>query len=229
MSTDVSNDLGLEEDAALLEGHFMATDPSRAWIIDEGTVDVFVVVAPDGVPVGRWTPLATVRPGSALPGTPSSPRGHALLLRLAPGSRVTEVSLEEIHRDARALEERHDDLAARIDRWLVELLESIHYRLAPQEFTPVERGQTVELELDEVARAVDGITWVTLISGRARLLGRELSHSLRKGKGRTSVLSPAEWLVVEEAATIATRSTADLIDDGTTGRRWPRSRARRSR
>ena len=211
MSTDVTDIDPL--DAPLEQGQFLATDHKCGWVVDDGTLDVFVVQAPDGVAVGRWTPLTTVEPGSAMTGSPCGPRGHAMLCRLSPGCRVRQVSLEDVQRDTEMGRERHAEVTARIDRWLSALLTAIHHRLAPAEFEPLERGQRVDLPAGTVARAIGGITWLTLESGQARLLGRERSHGIAIGV--PDVISPAEWIMVEENSTLSVRGTADLLDDGT--------------
>jgi NHLM bacteriocin system ABC transporter ATP-binding protein len=211
MSTDVTDLDPL--DAPLEQGQFLATDYTSGWVVDNGTLDVFVVQAPDGVAIGRWTPLTTIEPGSAITGSPSGPRGHAMLCRLSPGCRVRQVSLEDVQRETELDRERHAEVTARIDRWLSALLTAIHHRLAPADFEPLERGQRVDLPAGTVARAIGGITWLTLESGQARLLGRERSHGI--GIGAPDVISPAEWIIIEEDSTLSVRGTADLLDDGT--------------
>ena len=199
----------------LEQGTFLATDRDSAWLVDGGQLDVFVVNAPEGEPVGRWTPLVTAEPGSIVTGTPigTSTRGYALLCRLNPGCRVRQVPLEELQREALASPELFAELSARIDRWLVGVMEGIHYRLSPSDFVPVERGRSVALPADSVARTLEDVTWVTLESGRARMLGRERSRSL--ALGIPAVMSPAEWITVEEDSRVTTYGTEVLLREGT--------------
>ncbi len=94
----------------LQRGQFLASDAGSGWIVDDGTLDVFVVVAPQGVPVGRLTPLVTVEPGSAMIGTPRTARGYTMLCRLSPGCHVHQFSLESLQRETQELPERHKEV-----------------------------------------------------------------------------------------------------------------------
>lgn len=160
MSFEVTN---LEaRDLVLERGQFLATDPASGWMVDDGKLDVFVVEAPDGVPVGRWTPLLSLEPGSVLTGAPPTARGHAMLCRLTPDCKVRQVRLEDVQREAQEVPERHAEVCERIGQWLTQLLETVHYRLAPKEFAPLTRGLRFDLPAEGVARAIDGVSWVTL-------------------------------------------------------------------
>jgi NHLM bacteriocin system ABC transporter ATP-binding protein len=210
MSTEVTNFDALE--LVRERGQFLATDPTSGWLVDDGTLDVFVVEAPEGVPVGRWTPLLSVEPGSALTGAPPTARGHVMLCRLSPGCKVRQVKLEDVQREARELPERNAEVSERIDQWLTKLLDVIHYRLAPKEFAPLSRGLRYDLPAEGVARVIDGVTWVTLEKGGARMLGRERSRALAIGE--PVVISPADWIVAEEESRVFAQSTGDVLDSG---------------
>jgi NHLM bacteriocin system ABC transporter ATP-binding protein len=210
MSTEVTNLDAV--DLVLERGQFMATDPASGWFVDDGTLDVFVVEAPEGVPVGRWTPLMTVEPGSVVTGARPTARGHAMLCRLSPGCKVRQVKLEDVQREAQAIPERRAEIAERVDRWLEQLLDDIHYRLAPTDFAPLSRGLRYDLPAEGVGRVIDGISWVTLEQGGARLLGRERSRALAIGE--PIVLSPADWIVTEEESRVLIQGTGDLIESG---------------
>ncbi len=210
MSTEVTGEDQLE--LVLERGQFLAADPSNGWLVDDGTLDVFVVEAPEGVPVGRWTPLVSVAPGSIVTGAPATGRGHVMLCRLAPGCKVSQVKLDELQRALQEQPARQAEMSERIDRWLSQLLEVIHYRLAPTEFAPISHGQRYDLVAEGVVRPIDGVTWVTLETGGARLLGRERSRALEKGV--SAVLSPADWIVAEEESRILVQGTADLLESG---------------
>jgi NHLM bacteriocin system ABC transporter ATP-binding protein len=199
----------------LEQGVFLADDRKSGWIVEEGALDVFVVNAPDGVPTGRWTSLATARSGSIVTGTPSgsSTRDHAILCRLSPGCRVRRVSLDDQLHEAQSAPERTVELAERIDAWLAVLLPAIHHRLAPTDFTPIERGQSIFVDAEGVVRTLDDIAWVTLESGRGRMLGRERSRSM--APGIPAVLSPAEWITIEQPSRLTAFGTETLIREGT--------------
>ena len=200
-------------DIAQAMGQFLATDPESGWIVDDGLLDVFVVRAPGGVPLGRWTPLVTIEPGSAITGTPSSSRGYALLCRLSPGCRVRQIRLADVQVETQERPKRHAEVIARTDRWLARVLDVIHHGLAPTDFTPLARGGQVRVPADTAARTLDGITWLTLESGSARLLGRERTRALKVEV--PAVISPTEWIRAEEPSVISTQGTGDLLDAGT--------------
>jgi NHLM bacteriocin system ABC transporter ATP-binding protein len=199
-------------DHVLERGQFMATDAGFGWLVDDGSLDVFVVEAPEGVPVGRWTPLLSVQPGSIVTGAPPTARGHSMLCRLSPGCKVRRVKLDELQREVQGLPARQAEMSERIDRWLSPLLDEIHYRLAPTDFAPISRGHRYDLAAEGVARAIDGVTWVTLEKGGARLLGRERSRALAMGE--PAVISPADWIVAEEESRILVQGTGDLLESG---------------
>jgi NHLM bacteriocin system ABC transporter ATP-binding protein len=213
MTTDASSlrppDMPLEQTA------FLATDRDSGWIVAGGSLDVFVVEVENDVPVGRWTPLVAAPAGSLITGAPAgvSTRNHALLCRPSPGCQVQRVSLPDLERQARDGIDRGAFLAARVDLWLEPLMQAIHQRLAPTEFTPIERGQSISMPADSVARTIDDVTWVTLESGRARVLGRERSRAL--ALGIPAVISPAEWIAVEEPSRLTTFGTESLMHEGT--------------
>jgi NHLM bacteriocin system ABC transporter ATP-binding protein len=209
----VSEVEGPETSTGVLEqGSFMATDPGSGWVVDGGSLDVFVTQTLDGVPVGRWTPLTTIETGSALVGAPATARGFVLLCRLAPGCRVRQVSLETVQGEVEESADRRAEVAARIEAWVGKLLEAVHYRLAPRDFVPISRGERLRLDADSVVRPLDGVAWVTLESGSARLLGRERSRGLIEGV--PSPISPAEWIAVDERSTLVSQTTAEVLDDG---------------
>jgi NHLM bacteriocin system ABC transporter ATP-binding protein len=210
MSTEVTNVGAL--DLVLERGQFMAIDPSSGWLVDDGSLDVFVVVAPEGVPVGRWTPLLSVQPGSIVTGALPTARGHAMLCRLSPGCKVRQIKLDELQRQVQGTPARQAQMSERVDRWLSPLLDEVHYRLAPTDFAPISRGQRYDLPADGVARAIDDVSWVTLEKGGARLLGRERSRALAMGE--PAVLSPADWIVAEVESRILVQGTGDLLEGG---------------
>ncbi len=215
MSTDVGAVELLDEDE-MERGQFLATDPGVAFVVDDGGLDVFVVEAPDGVPIGRWTPLLSLEPGSAIIGTPPTARGHSLLCRLAPGCRVHKSNIEDVQRDVKESPERFAEVARRIDVSVAKVLDVMHYRLAPRDFNAITRGIRFSLPLDGVARTIEGVTWVSMDSGRARLLGRERSRALRRGE--PMAISPADWITAEESCRFTTYATKELLEQGTI---WP--------
>ena len=210
MSTELHRFRGELE--TIEQGSFLASDPGILWIVDGGTLDVFVVRTEAGAPVGRWTPLVTVEPGSALTGAAPSGRGYVMLCRLSPGCSVRRVTVENAQREIHESPEQLADISERIDRWMTTLMDAVRSRLAPTDFEPISQGDLVELAADTVARPIDGVTWMTLRAGSARLLGRERSRGLEIGA--PVAVSPGEWLTVDEPSTLEADATRDLLDSG---------------
>jgi NHLM bacteriocin system ABC transporter ATP-binding protein len=86
--------------------------------------------------------------------------------------------------------------------------------LPPRTFTPLESGSGLELPEGSVARSIAGVLWIQVVTGRPQLGGSAVDRSYQFGD--QIAIGETDWLEFPAGpATIRSRSTADLIADGT--------------
>lgn len=177
----------------------------EAWLVEEGTVEVFAV--PAGA-AGPRTHLCTIPAGGMLCG--AEPEGAELgLLAVGHGGtrlrRLPAAALRDLARDP----VRAADLAARLDAWLAALPAEIPRPAAPKVFAELRPGEEVQLdEAGRAARTLEGVAWVRHLSGVSSLLGDE---RLALTGGDLIPVPEGLWLVSAGAVRLSALGTADLL------------------
>lgn len=226
---------------------FVLDSPRRAWVIDEGLVDVFAAAPATAEPdpedsagvdggggndaenrrFGRWHFICRAGAGTILVGSPPGPR-HVLVAKPLPGGRARRITIKEL-RHAQEAHWTRDPAAERLPSVVcgqhqlladginagIEAMESgVRTTLPPRAFTPLEPGSGLELPQGAVARSIAGVLWVQVVTGRPQLGGSAVDRSYQFGD--QIAVGETDWLEFPAGpAIIRTRSTADLIADGT--------------
>ncbi|MFP5285378.1 MAG: hypothetical protein ACLGI9_06545, partial [Thermoanaerobaculia bacterium] len=178
----------------------------EAWLVEEGTVEVFAV--PAGSP-GPRTHLCTIPAGGMVCGVEPDGGGHGLRLLAVghAGTRLCRLPAPAL-RDLAHDPGRAANLAARLDAWLSALPGEIPRAAAPKVFAELRPG--AEVRLDEAGRAIrtlEGVAWVRHASGASSFLGDE---RLALTDGEIVPLPEGLWLVSAGEVRLSALGTADL-------------------
>jgi NHLM bacteriocin system ABC transporter ATP-binding protein len=221
---------------------FVLDSPRSAWIVDEGLVDVFAAApaaagpedqqsGADGVAedrrFGRWHFICRVGAGTFLVGSPPGPR-HVLVAKPLPGGRARRITIKELRhaqeahwtddagteRPPSVMYGQNRQLAAGINAGIEAMQSGVRTILPPRTFTPLESGTGLELPEGSVARSIAGVLWIQVVTGRPQLGGSAVDRSYQFGD--QIPVGETDWLEFPAGpAIIRSRSTADLIADGT--------------
>ena len=178
-----------------------------AWLLLEGTVELFAAPRHEDGTWGPRTHLTTAIAGQMLFGSPA-PAGPGRLGFLAVGrngARLLRLSVDDLARLART-PELAAELAAHLDGWVSRLLGGFQLPPAPKAFQEARPG--VEVELPEEGGAVrprEGVAWVK---------AERALHFL----GNPALPVPLDlWLPVPESAWLVAPAAAHLsCQDATT-------------
>ncbi|MDQ6606863.1 MAG: NHLP bacteriocin export ABC transporter permease/ATPase subunit [Actinomycetota bacterium] len=200
----------------------LVTDHRRAWIIEEGKVELFIVEI-GALRTARWTPLLTAGPGSLFSGiTPAD--GRALLVRAHVGARLRLVLLDALP------EVLPPKLATALEGWLKGTLAAIRSIRDPtadaaHPLTPPHLGRqrglgmrelqtarVVALDLGDIAHIAAPVAWLLVERGRVRVLGRERNRLLEP-RG-LAPMGDADWLLVEDAAIVRIATSDEIVAEG---------------
>ena len=177
----------------------------EAWLVEEGTVEVFAV--PAGVP-GPRIHLCTIPAGGMLCGVEPEGAGLGLLAVGHGGTRLRRLPAAAL-RDLGLDPARAANLAARLDAWLAALPGEIPRAAAPKVFAELRPGGEVQLdEAGRAARTLEGVAWVRHTSGASSLLGDE---RLALTDGDLVPVPEGLWLVSAGEVRLSALGTADLL------------------
>lgn len=182
---------------------FRVDEPGRAWLVESGTVDVFLVPAgPDDVPGARHH-VVRAREGEALFGVRTPPRFPATLLAAAtPGSRVAELprsAVERLWSDG--------DGARLLESWVASLSQSVLGTVLPKSAEPLDAGPAVGVRNASALLPREGLLWVKLRGGAARFAGTALPSPV---EDVFFPLSPRAWIDAEQGAEILACRTHEV-------------------
>lgn len=207
--SDLEKVLAREAEPLLLPGNapLPLDDPSTVWFVEEGAAEVFAV--PRGAS-GPRTHLCTATAGQVLCGADPE-RGTSGLGLLAVGHPGTQLRRLDVARLRRLAPDPGiaEDLAARIDGWLVRFCGETFRAAAPKVFQELQAGDDLYIkEGDRAARPREGAVWIRVLEGRA-FLGGDLALVLDAGD-----LCPVPeglWLTFTGEAHLAASATVPLL------------------
>jgi NHLM bacteriocin system ABC transporter ATP-binding protein len=180
----------------------MLDDPTRAWRIVSGSVDLFLVDTSGGVAQSRLDYLGSLDAGSLLLGVgtvTSAGVETTMMVQAAAATLLQAVAFDEEVLDS-----------VELDRWILRMSEWCAPGLAPSSSVPVEAGQKIDT----------GEDGVTLIAGRAVLwiTGEAAAISLygtgAMGESEIDIALPVcryLWVVAAPGHTLACASTSEWI------------------
>ncbi len=156
---------------------FLLASPGTAWYVETGKVEVFTVgFGADGQPRGPRTHFATVEEGEVMLGMDFASWGlsSAFMAVGRMGTRLRRLATARLQQLARQ-DELAIDLAALLDRWIVNLSENLTREIAPGPVADVPLGDAGEavIENQKAARPGRGVMWIEVIEGNLLFVGLE--------------------------------------------------------
>lgn len=213
--------LHLRYKAALLEklgnnAPVLLNDPTIAWVVYAGWVDLFAVPLQNGKVAGSREHLFRVPAGQALFGMALVPEVDRVGL-LAVGSnnasllQVKASQLENLARD----EEFGEHVAALVDGWISNLSSALATVLPPKTSIRLELNQSNQLQSADTASARRGILWVRHARGKSTFMGN-VALPVLNGTLYWPI-SSRTWLQAMEPSQLEVTTTTNFLQNGATG------------
>ena len=180
---------------------------NTAWLVEEGGVDVFVVVT-NGEP-GRRAHLCRAEAGQLVLGLDAVADGGRMLLGVGTrDARVRRLSIAALRARARR-PENVSTLYPLVDQWVETLCSAWRHENAPTQCTELEPGTEMTVTQPTAARPRRDVMWVRHVEGHSALLG--LDALTVNGVGFVP-LSQRAWLQVSAPSRMILSDTATLPD-----------------
>ncbi|MFT4656492.1 MAG: NHLM bacteriocin system ABC transporter ATP-binding protein [Minisyncoccia bacterium] len=176
-------------------------DPGLVWIVQQGTVDLFLAPADLTAPTA-WMHVGRVGDGGYIPGC-APVESSMLIARPTPGSDVSAVSMAEMaHTDVATI-------AAGIDPLLSSLALALATQARPLSFELLDDAQVVTIGATGCGSISAGVRWLVSVEGDATLhrWGTQTSVELNRW------VTPADWIEATGETACRTVDTADLDAD----------------
>ncbi len=187
-------------------------DPRRAWFIEKGAVDLFLVERQDGEDQASPQHLFRADAGRLLPGVAPQIKGTAFSLRAKglPGTVLRRLSTERLSAISSA------ELAERIDAWIADLSTELSRDAGrrPRPDSPIQPGE-LSLNAGDTLSSRQGVAWISrLPQGAGLFLGLiDPAESDLPDRAATP-LTPATWLTLMETTKVSVRSSRELAEEG---------------
>jgi len=140
---------------------FLLEDPSSAWLVTEGRVDVFAVRVVDEDPQGHRTYLFTLLAGEmALGAEPEWADEVGILAVGSPGAVVWRLPVEELRR-----RDGDPELLRALERYVVAFSSALSSRSSPRFDILLSHGEVLEPSQGSVISSRKGVAWVALQDG----------------------------------------------------------------
>jgi ATP-binding cassette subfamily C protein len=151
-------------------------DPSSAWIVENGKVEVFTVELKDGEPVGPRSHYLTVEPGEAFFGMDleSYGLGYGFIAVGKMGTVLRRVSVRRLEALANA-GIFATEITKLVDLWVRGLSRSLTEEIIPGPVSDVNLAveQQVSMEQGQKASASKGVLWLDVERGELLYIGME--------------------------------------------------------
>ncbi len=182
-------------------------DSNMAWVVERGTVDVFVVECHDDNTTSAFKHMVRARRGRILFGQNSDDSsGFSLIAKGLPGAILRPVPLAELL-DCLPDQMARAALTEQVDTWVREFAEAIIRDIDPRPRADslLEAGLT--LTASGIISSERGVIWFHGLDVRASYLGTEEAGS---GQSGLMPLSPGIWATLPESAEIEAMSSQDI-------------------
>lgn len=137
-------------------GPILLVDPQRAWVIENGHADVFLVDIEDGAAAGPRFPLLRLKSGQVFCGMEAA--GAGLLACISPEGSLSEVSRADLDRGS-------------LEQWIQNLTAAATTRMHPRVAIPIDADQELSPESDSTAVRSNGACLWVQTSGPSLFLG----------------------------------------------------------
>ena len=203
----------------------LLSEPGAVWMVDTGSVHVFVVPLRDGRPAGTRTYLFSLQPGDLALSTEVDPitADAALLVAGVPGSQLRQASQERLSGLLSAIDTT-DEATTRLRTWVEKVESAVRPGLPPQQNERLLPGLVATLEDGSQGRPLDELVWVRRQDGRTggevNLWGRDQIGL--PPNGTWFPLTGGSWLTAVGPTTLTVAGTTHVVaGDGL----WPALRA----
>jgi NHLM bacteriocin system ABC transporter ATP-binding protein len=189
---------------------FLLDDPSLAWVVYSGKVDIFIVSLNNGEPQGSRRHLLRLDSGQAAFGLEKAAYGTgvALLAVGTSGTRVLRVPRARLQEYA-ANPLHRDEVLAMVDSWVGLLAQAIATSLPPKGAQLLNPDAAATLDTGESASARREPVWVRARDGGLTYLG-QANLGIAPGEVRIP-LTRNSWVETLDAATVDAVSTAAWV------------------
>lgn len=184
---------------------FIVSDSAWTWIVNEGTVDLFVQEGRQGERTGPRHWVTRVPAGEAIFGDISTKETGFLLIAIAaPDSRLTRIAQASLQsRLEQNSEPKH--IVEWIEKWVLKMAQAASKRPMPKKFVPLEPGQElVTAECAEVAAPLEGVLWIKHLEGSSQFLADSRTE---RNNGQFFPVCKHGWIEVEAGSTLRAQST----------------------
>ncbi|MBI4815656.1 MAG: NHLP bacteriocin export ABC transporter permease/ATPase subunit [Deltaproteobacteria bacterium] len=186
-------------------------DPGRAFYVEGGAVDLFLVRVAEGQPVGRRQHFVRFEKGELFIGTDvlSSRRlgeSYALVAVGTSNTRLRVMELAKLRQVAPGFSAA-DAVNGLLDMWVRTCSEGLTREAKPEGLVPLEPGTRETLPPGTRATSGQKTVWFHLISGTAKLVG--LADLVPGEKVQLLPLTRASWIEATEEISLR------LVDSGT--------------
>ena len=149
---------------------FRVDEADKAWLVEAGSVDLFLVPMSPGQPLGARHHVMRARAGEALFGVRTPPRFPGMLLAVAtPDSRVSQLppaAVEGLW---------SEDAGIRlVETWIACLSAAVTPPVPPKSFELLDAGQSLGVKEMVALLPREGLLWVKLEEGSGRFAGTAL-------------------------------------------------------
>jgi len=183
--------------------------PGKVWLVEAGSVDLFLVpTRPGQRPCARQHVLR-VRGGEALFGIEAPPHVPATLLAVAtPDSRISQLPFDELP----CSEPGSHSPERMLEAWIARLSEAVAGEAAPKSFDFLEAGNLPPVKETIALLPREGVVWIKLLEGSARFAG--CIDLPTPGEDTFFPVSADSWVQAEKNARIVAARTRQVTSDG---------------
>jgi NHLM bacteriocin system ABC transporter ATP-binding protein len=177
---------------------FLIHDTDKAWVVQAGTLDVFLVhLGEDGEPDGARFHAARFGCGDAVLGLnlPAIAPDMGLVACAGPGCRLVEAELRQLRVPAQSPESCASQVEC-LERWVTVLTSAIAGGFAPKASEAMEAGQTAAIpKSGKAVLAREGVVWIQHLEGSSQFFA-DADLEPVNGAGLFPLANPA-WLQAE--------------------------------
>ena len=187
---------------------FLVHDPDKVWLVQSGNVDLFLVEAENGQPIGPRHHVLRVRQGSAVFGfeMPSS-SAVQLLAAVTPQSQVLEISREGLRQLLLSPAETKNT-AQLVEDWITSLSRVSAGYAVPKVFELLEPGKIFVFNEAKAVLSREALVWVHLLEGSAHFLG---DRNFPLQTPSPFPVAASAWLDAESGCRLSVTDTIDCL------------------
>jgi hypothetical protein len=138
---------------------FLLSGSDQAWLVYQGTVDIFAVQLVDGQPSGARYHLFRAYTNQLLLGIDLADQPIGWLASCAPQTQVLRFSRDRLRQQMNK-PEHVPIIHGMLEAWIEALSSGITAPVKPKTYVPLEAGQEIAVEADQIVRTKRDVVWV---------------------------------------------------------------------